>query len=225
MNSLKQKMTLVRHLRRKSGYSSAPSLSKHNARLYAQPKGRLNMKKPSPGSPLTNETTSPPSSIYVISSAYLPRPSVQELISLFHKAEKRLEVIKTPRGKHRMLSVPEVVLREMVNVELFNIAQGIGSLTVPDIQQTLDDLRRAVLAEINNQQKVHDFSPRLHQGHPVAFTPRGFKYTKWEDIQITPEFAFDSTITGLKISSRLAKKLIVAHKMQIASIIRRVRKM
>lgn len=102
------------------------------------------------------------------------------------------------------------------------IAQRIAQQSSPALQAALDSVRRSILEEINQQRSLIEVSSTNHKAlfHPVPLRAR---VLSWDSIRITPEVDQDRTLTGLCISTLLAKELRHLHQSQISIITKEVR--
>lgn len=101
---------------------------------------------------------------------------------------------------------------QLNQVEKFNIAQALARLVFPQVQEHLDQARRAVIQHLSEKNNQHGQSAIIY---PKRCTKRDLV---WQNIQITPEVASNPILTGERVPKLLAKQLIKAHRAQVSAL-------
>lgn len=101
----------------------------------------------------------------------------------------------------RQRRTPEVVERfRMAQVEMFNLAQVICTLSEPALQLELDAIRREIMEQI-------ELNIKVPTGARVVTKRINTASLLWYEFQLTPEIATDPTITGNAVLYPLLRKL------------------
>ena len=101
------------------------------------------------------------------------------------------------------------------NVQLFHLAQAIGTVYLPTTQMSLDMWRRRAM-----EQLVELAIKQIGMIEGVMYPDKQARWT-WMDYQITPEVACDPGLTGRVVSSSVVTGLARAHKAQVQGVLRK----
>jgi len=101
------------------------------------------------------------------------------------------------------------------NIELFILAQAIGALYAPGVQQSLNETRRAIVKDLLT-------GPQRLTMIDAVMAPVGKRKVNyvWSDYQITPEISVDPELLGRVVSHKLTRKLLKTQRLQISLVLR-----
>lgn len=133
-------------------------------------------------------------------------------------AIQRFKELKKQSYMPRRGRTPEMLRQfHSAQIEMFYIAQKICMLTRPDIQLTLDAVRRKIVEQI-------ELSIKAPIGARVMTQRVNSSALTWSEYQLTPEISSDPTITGNVVLMPLLRQLKESLRAQVSHVITIVRR-
>lgn len=104
---------------------------------------------------------------------------------------------------------------DQAQIELYILAQALGSLYAKQTQDQLNACRREAMQQLMGELKKLRYSDAVMA--PVNTNRRRMN---WADIQITPEVTMDLRLIGRVVDNKLVAKLNALRRKQISQILR-----